>query len=371
MSTQSLINNTSTMSSYPLSGDLSGTINDIPAGAYSGYYYAFYGSGGFTMDQCFNTIKVRQQAAILRYDVTNSLQVTFDVRTFNSKIGLYKDVDNIVINETSFNEVSDVFDIDTITISSTEFVDGMSESQVISVGAYSTIYSDFIQFVNTYFGYAGGFSSLFSGASEFDINGGVFDASAFIKIITETDYVVDMSNVKAVTGTVTIENINALLKYAIDGDVFNNRNPQLSTGTASNPSTDASGEVFGNILYKSNYGMADGFIAGDLIFIPAGTTVKLHLVIDSENYYPLNVVGPSNVSNLIGSMDSARTTTKTFIDANGNTNTLYTEAEEDNSPKDIFTETTTATTTNIDRTLTAPLLIKLANLSTGPNFRND
>jgi hypothetical protein len=129
MSTQSLINNTSTMSSYPLSGDLSGTINDIPAGAYSGYYYAFYGSGGFTMDQCFNTIKVRQQAAILRYDVTNSLQVTFDVRTFNSKIGLYKDVDNIVVNETSFNEVSDVFDIDTITISSTEFVDGMSESQ--------------------------------------------------------------------------------------------------------------------------------------------------------------------------------------------------------------------------------------------------
>jgi hypothetical protein len=357
MSTQSLINNTSTMSTNPPPGP----INDIPEGVYSGYYYAFYGSGGYTMDQCFNTIKVRPQAAILKYDVTNSLQVTFDVRTFNAKIGLYKDADNVYVTSSDFDAESDAFPTDTITISSTEFVDGMSESQVISVGAYSTLYSDFIEFVNTYFGYAGGFSSLFSSASEFDINGGVFNAASFIKLITATDYVVDMSNVKAVTGTVTIENINALLKYAIDGDVFNNRIPQQSTGTASNPSTDASGEAVSSTLYKSNYGMSDGFIADDLIFIPAGTTVKLHLVIDSENYYPLNSIGPSNVSNLIGSMDTARTSTTTFIDANGNTNTLYTAAAEK-----IFTETTTATTTNIDRTLTAPLLIKLANLSTGP-----
>lgn len=359
MSTQSLINNTSTMSTNPPPGG----INDIPEGTYSGYYYAFYGSGGYTMDQCFNTIKLRPQAAVLRYDVTNSLQVTFDVRTFNSKIGLYKDANNQYVNYTEFDVSSDTFPTDTITISSTEFVNGMSESQVISVGAYSTVYSDFIEFVNTYFGYAGGFSSLFSSASEFDINGGVFNAASFIKLITATDYVVDMSNVKAVTGTITIANINALLKYAIDGDVFGNRIPQESTGTASNPATDASGEAVSSTLYKSNYGMADGFIADDLIFIPAGTTVKLHLVIDSENYNPLNSMGPSNVSNLIGSMDTARTSTTTFIDANGTTNTLYTEASEK-----IFTETTTATTTNIDRTLTAPLLIKLANLSTSPNY---
>jgi len=362
MSTQSLINNTSTMSANPPPGG----INDFPEGAYSGYYYAFYGSGGYTMDQCFNTIKLRPQAAILRYDVTNSLQVTFDVRTFNAKIGLYKDADNIVVNYSEFDVSSDTFPTGNITISSSEFVSGMSESQVISVGAYSTLYSDFIEFVNTYFGYAGGFSSLFSSASEFDINGGVFDASAFIKLITATDVVMDMSNVKAVTGDVTISNINALLKYAIDGDVFGNRIPQQSTGTASNPATDASGEAVSSTLYKSNYGMADGFVAGDLIFIPAGTTVKLHLVIDSENYNPLNSMGPSNVSNLIGSMDTARTSTTTFINAEGVTNPLYTATED--GAKQIFTETTTATTTNIDRTLTAPLLIKLANLSTSPNY---
>ena len=181
-----------------------------------------------------------------------------------------------------------------------------------------------------------------------------------------------MSNVKAVTGTVRISNINALLKYAIDGDVFNNRNPQQSTGTASNPVNppvidpsgyDASGETFSSTLYKSNYGMADGFIAGDLIFIPEGTTVKLHLVIDSENYYPLNSIGPSNVSNLISTMDALRTLDVSYKDASGNEDIYRTSTNAK-----LLTETTTATTTNIDRILTAPLLIKLANLSTSPNY---
>ena len=170
-----------------------------------------------------------------------------------------------------------------------------------------------------------------------------------------------MSNVKAVTGTVTISNINALLKYAIDGNIFNNRTPQESTGTASNPSTDASGEAVSSTLYESNYSMADGFIAGDLIFIPQGTTVKLHLVIDSENYYPLNSIGPSNVSNLINTMDSLRTLDISFKDSSGNEQIYRT-----NSGAKLLTAKTTATTTNIDRTLTAPLLIKLANLSTTP-----
>jgi len=339
-----------------------GGINDIPEGVYSGFYYAFLGTGGYTMDQCFNTIKIREQAAILRYDVTKALQVTFDVRTFNAKLGLYKDVDNINVTSTTFDAVADAFPQDFVDIEASEFVDGMSESQVISVGAYSTIYSDFIEFVNTYFGYAGGFSSLFSSASEFDINGGVFNAASFMNIITETSPIVtDMSNVKAVTGTVTISNVNALLKYAIDGDVFNNRNPQQGTGTASNPSTDASGQAVSSTLYKSNYGMADGFIAGDLIFIPEGTTVKLHLVIDSENYYPLNSIGPSNVSNLISTMDALRTLDVSYKDASGNEDIYRTT-----SNAKLLTETTTATTTNIDRILTAPLLMKLANLSTGP-----
>ena len=349
---------------------------------YSGFFYAFYGSGGFTMDQCFNTIKLTQPNPLLRYDVTSALQVRFDVRTFNAKLGLYKDDNNVGVTATTFNPVTDNFSIDEITITADEFVYGMSVEQVISVGSYSTMYNDFKQLVNTYFGYAGGFSSLFSQASEFDINNGVFDASAFLNIINPYS-LPSGENVKQVTGAITISDINSLLKYAIDRNIFGNRTTQSSTGTASDGSLNYTGNsnTMEENLYKSNYGMADGFIAGDLIFIPAGTTIKLHLDIDSENFNPLNNIGPSNVSELIGTMDTTRTFTKQFYPDNGSgpvdahdmmiddTN----QFDNNGNPiegslvvgtKKIFTEKTTASTTNIDRILTAPLLILLDNLST-------
>lgn len=361
-----------------------GGINTIPIDTpYEGFFYAFYGSGGFTMDQCFNTIKLTQPNPLLRYDVTKALQVKFDVRTFNAKLGLYKDANNIGITSTTFNPVTDNFSINEITINADEFVSGLTKEQVISVGSYSTMYSDFKQLVNTYFGYAGGFSSLFSQASEFDINNGVFDASALINIINPYSNPAG-ENVKQVTGSITISDINSLLKYAIDRNIFGNRNTQSSVGNSSDTSANYTGAstTQEENYYNSNYGMADGFIAGDLIFIPAGTTIKLHLVIDSENFNPLNNIGPSNVNELIGTMDTNRTFTNKFYPDNGSgpssephdmmiddtsrfdSNGDPIEGSSVVGTKKIFTESTTATTTNIDRILTAPLLILLDNLST-------
>jgi len=370
--------------SEPTLIDATGIRNTLSnEGPYEGFFYAFYGSGGFTMDQCFNTIKLTQPNPLLRYDVTKALQVKFDVRTFNAKIGLYKDANNIGITSTTFNPVTDNFSIDEITISADEFVSGLSKQQVISVGSYSTMYGDFKQLVNTYFGYAGGFSSLFSQASEFDINNGVFDASAFINIITPYSRP-SGENVKQVTGSITISDINSLLKYAIDRNIFGNRTTQSSVGTSSDVSSNYTGNstTQEENYFKSNYGMADGFIAGDLIFIPAGTTIKLHLVIDSENFNPLNNIGPSNVSELIGTMDTNRTFTNKFYPDNGSGPSAEqhdmmiddsNQFDSNGDPieglsvvgtKKIFTERTTASTTNIDRILTAPLLILLDNLST-------
>uniref|UniRef100_A0A6C0KKI7 Uncharacterized protein n=1 Tax=viral metagenome TaxID=1070528 RepID=A0A6C0KKI7_9ZZZZ len=375
MATPTVYDNSSTMV------DVSGGINNPPTiitASYEGFYYAFYGSGGFTMDQCFNTIKLQQQNPLLRYDVTKAVQVRFNVRTFNEKIGLYKAWNNVDISSSAFNSVTDKFPQNSITINASEFLNGMSAAQVLSVGAYETMYSDYIQFVNTYFGYAGGFSSLFADASEFDINGGVFDANAFMNIITP--YTTEGGeNVKPLEGSITISDINNLLKFAIDGNVFKNRTPQVLDATdasASDPGYDASGFSYAHSLYKTNFGMADGFIHGDLIFIPAGTTVKLHVVIDSENYNPLNNLGPSNVTDLISSMDTDRTYTKKYYPNNGSGETtaqdmfIYDDSAFDISgnselpgtAKKIFTERSTATTTNIDRVLTAPLLIRLDNL---------
>jgi hypothetical protein len=117
------------------------------------------------------------------------------------------------------------------------------------------------------------------------------------------------------------------LRYAIDTNCFGNRIPNNEPyGTAIDPS------------YNSNYGVGDGFLAGDLIWIPSGTTITLKLDIDSESFLPLNNVGAS------------------FAATNYSQTTNYTG--------DNFSQTTSATTNRISRTVQAPLLIKLVDAST-------
>lgn len=299
------------------------SINNPPtSGSYNGSFYAMYAQGGYTIEQGLPTIKLAPQTPVVRYDITNALQVQYDVRTFNRKLGLVKDASNINIVDTSYNYVINRFPNDTITLNASEFVSGMTKERVISLGTYSTLYSDFNQYVNTYFGYAGGFASLFASVSQYDYNNGVFDASAFIYIINGKSIDASGAYVNNLTGSITLYNVNNMISYAVDGNIFANRDP--SNGTTASDQND-----------RSNYGVADGFVAGDLIYIPQGTTITIKLGIDSENYNPLN----NNNSNQVSS-----------------NNTLY------GNP--YYTVATTASLTSIQRVLTAPLLIKLDNLST-------
>ena len=122
-----------------------------------------------------------------------------------------------------------------------------------------------------------------------------------------------------------INDINAIIDYAVDSNVFGNRTPVTGT-TAGDP------------YNRSNYGINDGFVAGDLIFIPTGSTITLRLAIDYENANAINNIGPANV-------------------------TEETAASNNTSANGYFSNTTSASVNNIQRTLTAPILIKLANLS--------
>lgn len=293
--------------------------------SYSGFYFAFYASGGFTMEKGFPNIKLTTERPVIQYDVTQALQVTFDVRTFNHKLGLIKDASNINVLDTSFNLVADRFTNDSITISAAEFVTGMASSQVISVGTYATLYSDFVSYVGTYFGYTGGFETLFSNGYDFQFTNPVFDANSFISIINESITDASGAYVKLLDGSITVNDINAIIAYAVDSNIFGNRTP-LTGITASDPSN------------NSNYGINDGFVAGDLIFIPTGSTITLTLAVDNENINSINNIGPTNVISATASSNNTS--------ANG-----------------YFSETTTAAVNNIRRTLTAPILIKLANLS--------
>jgi hypothetical protein len=301
---------------------------------YSGFYYAMVALGGYTMQQGFDTIKLALEQPMTRYDVTQALQVTFDVRLFNQKLGLLKDSRNISITDSSFNPYLDRFPNDTITLTAEEFVNGMSASQVISVGTYSTMYRDFSEYVNTYFGYAGGFASLFSRTSNYTYNNGVFDADSVMNIITTQAMDASGAYVNSVGGSITVYNVNNIIRFAVDSNVFSNRDP-VNGYTASDP------------MNHANYGLGDGFFAGDLILVPTGTTITLNLGIDLEAYNPINNIGSSNVA---------------AINELSNFSQKYLLPTDQGYPGP-YSEATTASLNKISRTLTAPLLIKLDNLS--------
>jgi len=298
------------------------TINNPPiiGNTYSGQFYTIVGTGGYTMVQGLPTIVLASQNPLFQYDVTNAVQVLFDVRKFNTKLGLIKDASNINVIDTSYNynPNSNRFVNDSIIISASDFVNDLSASDVLSVGAYSSLYSDFNTYVNTYFGYAGGFASLFASVSTFDINGGVFDASAFINIINGKTIDSSGAYINDLSGSITIYNINNLLQYSVTTNMFANRDP--SNGTTASDSSD-----------RANYRVEDGFQSGDLIFIPGGTNITLNLSITNRGAANYNNNQLSNFTQRFGS--------------------------------NLYTENTTASMTGISRTVTAPLLFVLANLS--------
>jgi hypothetical protein len=389
--------------------------------AYSGYYYAFFGAGGFSTDQSFNPILLNQQASasFQLYDVTYAIQVKFDVRTINEKIGLIKDSSNIVVLDSSYNLHRDSFPIDFIDITSREFVNGMSAYQVISVGAYQTMYNEYMESVNRYFLKIPTLESSFlSEASTSDINNGLFDANQFMELINQQ---VDPSHqyVNPLTGFVTLSNINQLLRFAVESDVFGNRVPlsndpsvnitpvdnsfnntiHFTEGTVTDTTTNITtttqydtesntytitiqdnsnnttttiiddltnnttdvttntegqyGTYGGNENTSSfsttisptyadvsfstvpaNYGVGDGFLAGDLIFIPGGMSSTLQILID-----PMIDASTSSIYDLIL-----------------NSGLAYEYAID-------LSNIATQKSTMIEKILTAPLLIELANLS--------
>jgi hypothetical protein len=135
------------------------------------------------------------------------------------------------------------------------------------------------------------------------------------------------------SGSITISNINNLLRNAVDANVFGNRTPGRDD---SGSYIDGSGNA-ADPTNNNNYGVYDGFLDGDIIWVPAGTTVKLSVGIEVESFLPINNVGPA-ISNTYGLMQDTSWSA-------GN-----------------FAQSTLATTTKISRTIKAPLMIRVSNV---------
>jgi hypothetical protein len=293
----------------------------------------FTATGGFSTVQGFDTIVQRTETPIALIDFTGAVEVYFDVRTFNNLIGIQKDVSNInVITYNYFDNVNDILLQDSLSISAATFVSGLNKksSNVVSVGRYSTFYSDFALYIAKYFslpypisgptsqGVPHGLATLYSNEYNFNPNGGVFDAQAFIDILKPASVDAYGAYVSPLSGTIELLGITSALRNAVTANPFNNRN-RTTGATAS------------DVLDRTNYGVSDGFFAGDVIYISGGPK-------------PVTGVTPASGSYGDGTIDGISLTLKLIIDPktpNANVNGL-----------DVVT-----------RNLGAPLVIRLANLS--------
>jgi hypothetical protein len=121
-------------------------------GSYSGLFYAYEGSGGFIIQQGVGNTIIYPQNPVNSYDLTGSLQIIYDVKEFNTLLGLTKDASNTNITSTEFSEETGTFPTDSIIITATDFVREVNVSDILSVGYYKSMYSNFKTLVNTYFG---------------------------------------------------------------------------------------------------------------------------------------------------------------------------------------------------------------------------
>lgn len=326
----------------------------------TGALYAFTATGGFEMERQFADITRAEDASFIEYDMTDTVQILYDVRKFNEAIGIMKDKDNETVisaaddDRTVTTNEGDVIQApfaltgtnDQITIDANTFRSQLISQKnatgnpVVSIGVYAGMYTQFETYVRTYFGYFGGFASLFNNSSNFDISTN-FDVSGMYDLMTasgETD--VSGAIVRDISGSIQITNITELLRYAVDTNLFNNRGPSGETYNDSDAS-------FG--VATGNFGIRDGFIADDLIFIRAGTQITLKLDIAQEAYLPINNLNQGTNSFL------------TTLGSNQKNNFVQTTSNADLAGD--FTLETTASLNNITRVLKAPLLLRLANLS--------
>ena len=219
-------------------------------------------TGGFTVDISLSDIEVIKQNPIREFDLTETLQLDFDVRIFNEKIGLIKDASHITVLDSSFNIVTETFPNTTVNITFEEFKNNLVSSQITSLGKFETIYSDFKQYINHYFYYSNLFPSLLKSGDATDISNGSIDNDKFIELLNGQYINSDGQTIDNFAGSINIYDINTSLSYISTDDPFNNR----------------------VVTSDLSYSMSDGFISGDLILVNPGMNIELKLIVDQQSF---------------------------------------------------------------------------------------
>jgi len=254
-------------------------------------------------------------SSISQYDVTNSLELLFDVRIVNQKLGITKDSSQTQVLtpvEQYYDTSRQVFLQDTLQITSDDLVATLTVGNIISPGVLQEIYTDFSAYVQAYFGNSPiGFSSLYavphlphtlldtSGLQHLLLSQGTSDGSG--------------ATVGNLTGALTLTGVTQVLTDICNNNPFGNRDPSSAT-----PLT--------------------GFLANDLIYVPTGG-FNLTLSVQLEALtYELPITHTGEFSGQVG-------------------------AQQSQSMPGTCVLTNTTNSTQIRQTYAIALLLRLANLS--------
>jgi hypothetical protein len=225
-----------------------------------GYKYVIIANGGYSMTQTFPEIEYigTNGTDLTRlYDLTHTLQLAYDVRIINEKLGIYKDAsNNYIIDDTDTRIKDDTLD-DYVVLTVDDFLDNINASQVISLGKYSSLYKEFTRKTNTYFGYADGFPKIFDANGASSIGSGDLSANDIINLLTDKHLDASGNLVYKLNGVINIYQLTNILNFVVENNPFHNRD---------------------------NKTRRDGFIAGDRLLIETGITISLDLTTFNASY---------------------------------------------------------------------------------------
>ena len=247
---------------------------------HTGNCYVIGSDGGFSLKQNFDTIGAAAANNLTAaYDLSDAIQILLGVRVLNDKIGIVKDESNNEVISALMTEDGTGLQTNSLTFDTINLTECVGVDNIITMGRMSSLYEDFSNTMYTYFSLPLGFGNIFAHEHTTNVNEGIFDASGMVRILNGNSFDVSGSYISDISGAITINNVNEVLRFVIDSNAFDNR--------------DAS----------DNIGLHNGFIGGDMIYVPDGLTIGMRVDIESETYFPINNMGPDNLAKIDASIN--------------------------------------------------------------------
>jgi hypothetical protein len=209
-----------------------------PKKIYNGSHYAITGSGGYSIQESY-AMKLSPIQQLGKYDMTDAVQILFPACLLNEFLG-------------DFNAVTNQFNNNQIIITAEQFLYTVREDDILSVGEFGFMYADYRSYVNNYFGHTMNTYSLFTNDSQREFNNGIFDKNCLYSTLREKTTGAFGEIKEALNGYIEINKVSEMLLKITELNLFGNRS--FLSGTQD--------------IYN-------GFIDGDLIYIPDGIHIKL------------------------------------------------------------------------------------------------